>query len=110
MDGEGHLTFGLFFEEWGNPGGKAQLQKAVMQPAVGKGDPDAILHGIVLRGAGQEPGCGISSEFPITREPGPDKIQGGRGRAAALGSQVCLQCHADHAQSPGGGYTLEWKW
>lgn len=43
VDGEGHLTFGLFFEKWDNPGGKAQLRKAAMQPAVGKGDPGAIL-------------------------------------------------------------------
>lgn len=81
MDGEGNLTFTLLIEEWDNPSGKAQLRKAVMQPAVGKGVPDVILcMGLSLEVLDKSQGVISGSEFSITREPGPDKIQGARGR------------------------------
>lgn len=83
MDGEGHLTLRLSFGEWDNPGGKAQLWKTVMQPAVEKGVPDVILcMELSLEGLHKSQGVISGSEFPITTEPGPDESQGARGRAS----------------------------
>jgi hypothetical protein len=81
MDREGHLTFALLIEEWNNPGGQAQLREAAMQPAVGKGVPDVILcMELSLEVLDKSQGVRSGSEFSITREPGPDIIQGARGR------------------------------
>lgn len=82
MDRRGHLTFGLSFGEWDNPGGRAQLRKTVMQPVVGKGALGVILcMELSLEGLHKSQGVISGSEFPITTEPGPDKIQGPRSRA-----------------------------
>lgn len=85
MHGEGHLAISLFCEKWDNPGDKAQLRTAAMQPAVGKGVPDVTLcMELSLEVLDKSQGMTSGSEFTFSREPGPDKIQRARGR-------VCLR-------------------